>query len=147
MIFGGPEIMFEMEPMYDVPEFWRGWANTTEAVGRQAGGNEMTAPRMLAYAAYVKKDAELGRMAWEKLIGKTLPPLSQPVKITGATVVKPVTDPAFLGAPVGWQQHGVASVQWALNAIETLEMARPWLPAWEAEARPASSSPAPGAKP
>jgi hypothetical protein len=42
-----------------------------------------------------------------------------------------VTDPAFLGGPVGWQLHGVASVQWALNAIETEEMAKPWLPLWE----------------
>ena len=46
--------------------------------------------------------------------------------------MKPVTDPDFLGKPVGWQQHGVASVQWALNAIETMELAKPWLPAWEA---------------
>jgi len=42
-----------------------------------------------------------------------------------------VTDPAFLGAPVSWQLHGVASVQWALNAIETLELAGDYLPAWE----------------
>ena len=141
MIFGGPEIMFELEPMYDVPAFWSGWANTTEAVGRQAGGNEMTAPRMLAYAAYVKKDPALGRMAWEKLIGKTLPPLAQPAKVAGPTVVKPVTDPAFLGAPVQWQLHGVASVQWALNAIETLEMAKPYLPDWEAAAKSAPAAP------
>jgi hypothetical protein len=32
---------------------------------------------------------------------------------------------------VGWQLHGVASVQWALNAIETMEMAKAWLPLWE----------------
>ena len=61
MIFGGPENMFEMEPMYDVPAFWRGWANTCEALGRRVGGNEMTAPRMLAYAAWAKKDPALGR--------------------------------------------------------------------------------------
>jgi hypothetical protein len=45
--------------------------------------------------------------------------------------MRPVTDPAFLGAPVGWQLHGVASVQWALNALETLEFAKKWLPDWE----------------
>lgn len=88
----------------------------------------MTAPRMLAYAAYKKKDAELGRLAWEKLIGKTLPPLSKPALVHTAAVVKPVTDPSFLGASVGWQLHGVASVQWALNAIETMEMAGPYAP-------------------
>jgi hypothetical protein len=133
MIFGGPENLFEMEPMYDIPEFWRAWANTAEAIGRQVEGNQMTGPRMLAYAAAVKKDAELGQMAWEKLIGPPgkLPARNLPKKFSGPNVVKPVTDPAFLGAPVGWQLHGVASVQWALNAIETLEFAKEYLPAWE----------------
>ena len=133
MIFGGPENMNEMQPMYDLPEFWKAWANTSEFVGRQTGGGEMTAPRMLAYAANAKHSAELGRLAWEKLIGPAgkLPPLAQPKRITGPGVLKSVTDPAFLGAPVGWQLHGVASVQWALNAIETLEFAKPWLADWE----------------
>ncbi|HVS54530.1 MAG TPA: hypothetical protein VHD62_19395 [Opitutaceae bacterium] len=148
MIFGGPENMNEMQPMYDVPEFWKAWANTSAFVGRQTGGNEMTAPRMLAYAANAKNDAELGRMAWEKLIGPAgkLPPPARPKKITGPELNRPVTDPAFLGAPVQWQQHGVASVQWALNAIETLEFAKQWLPAWEhpqpKSAAPASTPPA-----
>ncbi|HEX2851895.1 MAG TPA: hypothetical protein VHO24_01565 [Opitutaceae bacterium] len=152
MIFGGPENMWEMEPMYDIPEFWRAWVNTSEAVGRQVEGGQMTGPRMLAYAASVKKDAELGRMAWEKLIGPPgkLPPLSQPKRYTGPEVHKTVTDPAFLGAPVGWQLHGVASIQWALNAIETLEFAKEYLPAWEtapakpaAEIKPSVDEPAP----
>jgi hypothetical protein len=133
VIFGGPENMNEMEPMYDVPEFWKAWANTSEFIGREVNGGQMTGPRMLAYAAEKKHSAELGRMAWEKLIGPPgkLPPLSQPKRVTGPNLLKPVTDPAFLGEPVGWQLHGVASVQWALNAIETLEFARPWLPEWE----------------
>jgi hypothetical protein len=145
MIFGGPENMWEMEPMYDIPEFWRAWANTSEAVGRQVEGGQMTGPRMLAYAASVKKDAELGRMAWEKLIGPpgSLPPLAQPKRHEGPDVYKPVTDPAFLGEPVGWQLHGVASVQWALNAIETLEFAKEYLPAWET----APPKPKPAAQP
>ena len=140
MIFGGPENMWEMEPQYDIPEFWTAFANTCEAVGRQVEGSQMTGPRMLAYAAFKKKDAELGRMAWEKLIGPALTPEPQPRRITAAGLVKPVTDPAFLGAPVGWQLHGVASIQWSLNAIETLELARPWLADWEkAAAAPTSS--------
>lgn len=132
MIFGGPENMYEMEPMFDVPEFWRAWANTSEDVGRQVAGNEMTGPRMLAYAAWKKQNAELGRLAWEKLIGRTLPARAEPKPFNGAGVVKPVTDPSFLGGSVQWQLHGVASVQWALNAIETLEFAKQWLPDWEA---------------
>jgi hypothetical protein len=142
MIFGGPENMWEMEPMYDIPEFWTAFANTCEAVGRQVQGSQMTGPRMLAYAASRKNDAELGRMAWEKLIGPALTPQPQPKPYAGPGVVKPVTDPAFLGAPVGWQLHGVASVQWALNAIETLELARPWLADWE-KAAAAAPPPAP----
>lgn len=145
VIFGGPENMWEMEPMYDLPEFWKAWANTCEFIGRSVNGGQMTGPRMLAYAAYKKNDAELGRMAWEKLIGPRggkLPPLPVPKKVTGPEVYKPVTDPAFLGAPVGWQLHGVASVQWALNAIETLEFAKPWIGEWEKPAPAPAPAPA-----
>ena len=133
MLFGGPENLWEMEPMYDIPAFWQAWANTCENTGRQAGGSQMTAPRLLAYAAHVKKSPELGRMAWEKLIGPAgkLPPLAQPKKFSGPGVLRPVTDPSFVGDPVGWQQHGVGSIHWALNAIETLEFAKAWLPLWE----------------
>lgn len=133
LIFGGPENLWEMEPMYDVPEFWRAWANTCEGIGRAVEGNHMTGPRLLAYAAMKKHDPALGRLAWEKLIGPPgpLPPAPQPVRVNSDAVVHPVTDPAFLGGSVGWQLHGVASVQWALNAIETLEMAKTYLPEWE----------------
>ena len=146
MIFGGPEIMFQLEPLYDDPAFWAGWANTCEDIGRRATGSEMTAPRMLAYAAYVKNSPELGVLAWDKLIGNALPPKSVPRDVDGVDVVRPETDPAFLGGPVGWQLHGVASVQWALNAIETMEFAKAWLPQWEAEhlrSGPPDAAPAP----
>ena len=46
-------------------------------------------------------------------------------------IVRPVTDPDLLGKPAGWQQHGVASVQWALSALEVMELARAYLPEWE----------------
>jgi hypothetical protein len=140
MIFGGAENLYTMESMFDVPEFWRAWANTSEAVGREVTGGQMTGPRMLAYAADAKKSPELGRMAWEALVGAALPPPAQPVKVNSPAVVKPVTDPAFLGAPVGWQLHGVASIQWALNAIETTELAKPYLPAWEAARKTAPAA-------
>jgi len=133
MIFGGPENMWEMEPMYDIPAFWTAFANTCETIGLQAEGNQMTAPSMLAYAAFRKNDSRLGRLAWEKLIGPGLTPAPVPQTASGPNVVKPVTDPAFLGGPVGWQLHGVGSVHWALDAIETMELARPWLADWEAE--------------
>jgi len=131
MIFGGPENLYEMEPMFDVPEFWWAWANTSEEVGQRASGSQLTVPRMLACAAYKSHDPELGHMAWDKLIGPALPPASVPKKVSGPELMKRVTDPAFLGAPVDWPLHGVASVQRALNAIETLEFAKTYLPAWE----------------
>ncbi len=132
MIFGGPENMWEMEPMYDIPEFWRAWVETCEAVGRAVEGNHMTGPRLLAYASFKKRDPVLGRLAWEKLIGPPgkLPTLPQPRKVRDP-LGRTVTEPAFLGGSVGWQLHGVASVQWALNAIQTLELAGDSLPAWE----------------
>jgi hypothetical protein len=136
VIFGGPENMFQMERMFDVPEFWSAWANTCEEIGRTVSGNQMTGPRMLAYAAHVKHSRELGLLAWDKLIGNALengvPPVQLSHPIDGPGIVKPVHDPDFLGASVGWQLHGPASVQWALNAIETLELAHEWLPEWEA---------------
>ena len=119
--------------MYDVPDFWRAWADTCEFIGREVTGNQMTAPRMLAYAANAKQSPELGRLAWQKLIGNKLPPRAQPKVASGPNLLRSVTDPAFLGEPVGWQLHGVASIQWALNAIETAELAKPWLPLWEVQ--------------
>jgi hypothetical protein len=138
MIFGGPENMWEMEPMYAIPEFWNAWAKTCEAVGRQVDGSQMTGPRLLAYAAFRQHDAELGRLAWEKLIGKpgVLPPRATPTRFTAPSEPHGATDPAFLGESVGWQLHGVASVQWALNAIETLELAKTYLPEWEKSRTP-----------
>jgi hypothetical protein len=132
MIFGGPENLFEMEPMFpDSPAFWRAWTDTAEYIGRNVNGNEMTAPRLLAYAAWKKQSPELGLLAWQKLLGNSLPAPARPIKVSGPNLLHPVTDPAFLGASVGWQLHGVASVQWALNAIETMELAKAWLPLWE----------------
>jgi hypothetical protein len=88
---------------------------------------------MLAYAANVSRNPELGRMTWEKLIGPRgkLPLLNRPQRVQGVDTLRRVTDPSFLGDPVGWQLHGVASVQWCLNAIESLEFAKEWLPLWE----------------
>jgi hypothetical protein len=133
MLFGGPENMWQLEPMYDVPAFWTAFAKTCENIGATAEGGQMTAPRLLAYAAYKTHDPLLGQQAWEKLIGPGLTALPTPQPASGPEVLKPVTDPAFLGGSAGWQLHGVASVHWALNAIETMELARPWLATWEAE--------------
>ena len=139
ILFGSPENMSQMEPMFDSPDFWKRWIEVSELFGRSADSSKgvMGGPRMLAIAAHAQGNSELGVMAWKKLIGNALndniPPaiLSQPAH-TNATV-NPVNDPVFLGKAVSWQQHGPASVQWALSAITTSALAREWLDEWEAE--------------
>jgi hypothetical protein len=132
VIFGGPEILFEEETMFDYPEFW---ANVCQSLST-SGGGQMTAPRAAAYAAFVKKEPAPDKLAWDKLVGNAVigPTMliPQPHRMSGIEVVHPVDDPVVLGRSVGWQLHGVASIQWALNAIETLELAGDYLPQWEA---------------
>jgi hypothetical protein len=134
IIFGGPEMLFDEKQMFDYPEFWEGFAKVCEAVAT-SGGNQMTAPRGAAYAAFVRKDQRLGYLAWDKLVGtaNVAEAIPQNRKIEGPEVVHPVTDPVFLGGSAGWQLHGVASIQWALNALEVTELAKAYLPGWEAE--------------
>ncbi len=143
MLFGGPESMYQLQQMIDYPEFWAAWANTLEASGRQASGNAMTGPRLLAYAAEQKGSAELGMLAWEKLVGNALangvPEVVSFRRVESPGLIKPLHDPVFLGESVGWQLHGPASIQWALNAIQTMAMAREFLPMWEAAPRPAAA--------
>ena len=76
----------------------------------------------------------LAPAAWDALIGNANinVPIARPRLIEGADVLNPRHDPVFLGASAGWQLHGPASIQWALNAIETLELAKEYLPLWEA---------------
>ncbi len=135
IIFGGPEIMYDEQPMFDYPEFWAGLSKVFEAVSTDAGG-QMTAPRGAAYAAWFHKSQDWGNLAWDDLVGTTVigqgTPIAQPAAVPGPEVLNPVHDPNFLGRSAGWQLHGVASIQWALNALETEQFAKPYLPAWEA---------------
>ena len=147
LIFGGPEIMAQLLPMVDDQVFKDGWAQTARAVGMgmNAAGGAMAGPKLTAYAAYALKDPQLGVLAWQKLLGDSIPTLPVSNFDPGPNVVNPVNDPVFLGGSVGWQQHGAASIQWALNALETLELAKDYRAAWEAEAA-ANPAPAPGAR-
>ena len=133
IIFGGPEILFDEKQMYDYPQFWDGLTKVFQAVSNSRGG-DMTAPRGAAYAAYALKNQDLGVLAWQDLVGAPIAAgtvIRPNALITGPEVVHPVTDPVFLGGNVGWQLHGVASIQWALNALETTELAKPYLKAFE----------------
>jgi hypothetical protein len=134
MLFGGPEIMFQLKPMFDAPEFWKGWINWCESNGKNMEGSRMTGPVLTAYAAKMKNDPELGRRAWEQLVGNAV--VNQKPRVASSSiqepdVVNPVQDPVFLGSSVGWQLHGAGTVHWALNAIETLELASDYIDEYE----------------
>jgi hypothetical protein len=147
IIFGGPEIMFDQRQMFDVPEFWEGFTKVMEAVSTSAGG-QMTNARGAAYAAALRDSQAYGNLAWNDLVGTAdiTKPIPQNNKASSPNLLRPVTDPVFLGSTNGWQLHGVASIQWALNAIETLELAKPYLKSWET-ARLANQPPPGGLPP
>jgi hypothetical protein len=149
LIFGGAENLAVLERMLpDEKDFWAGWARTCERLA-PSSGNNMTAPRMAAYAAYKLKDPALGVRAWEALIGDGMAGQNSGFKpadlIRSPDLLNPTHDPVFLGRSAGWQLHGPASVQWALNALETMELAREYLPQWEAAPRGARGGAARGA--
>jgi hypothetical protein len=137
IIFGSPENLSQMEPMFDEPAFWERWVEMVELFGRDADSfqGRMGGPRMLAFVAQKKRSAELGVMAWEKLIGDALddgvPSVSLSHSAPASETINLVNDPVFLGQSVGWQQHGPASIQWALSAITASALASEWLDDWE----------------
>jgi hypothetical protein len=59
LLFGTVEIMAEMELVVDHPKYWEAW----HSYASRTAGNPM------AYAAYVTKNAELGKQAAQVLIG------------------------------------------------------------------------------
>lgn len=133
MIFGGPELMSELITMIDYPEFWDGWLKVCQSLSNTPGG-QMTGPRMAAWSAWLGKDAQMGQLAWKQLLdnnsaeilpGSSLVP-GQLISNTG--LIHPVEDPIFLGKSAGWQLHNPSSMQWALNAIEVMEMAKGYQP-------------------
>lgn len=135
MIFGGAETAFELWDLVDVPEWREAWIELCEYFAERRGG--MTGPRAAAFAAHAKKDEQLGRRAWDLLIGDTLrrPEIrdARPSLIDEVGVIRPVHDPVFPGAAVNWQLHSAGAMQWALNAIEVLELAGDYLDEWESE--------------
>jgi len=132
-LFAGPEIAFELRTLIDVPEFWKTWLESCE---QPRGG-----ARTLAYAAYIKKDAALGRAAWEGLLStgggrssgasatapRGAPPAAmrqrfpeKPVLIQGPDVLNPVQEIPMVDTG--------GDSQWGLNVIEALELAGEYLP-------------------
>ncbi len=133
-LFGGPEIQYEEQLMFDYPEYWEYFTKVMES-GAVGNGNSMTPARCAAYVAWMRKSQDWGNLAWDKLVGTSQPTagekVAQPALVSGPEVLNPVHDPNFLGRSADWQLHGVSSVQWALNAIQTIEFAKAYLPVWE----------------
>lgn len=126
MIMGGAEVAFELETLLDVPEWWQAWLKLCEEWAR-TGEGDMAAPRAIAYAAYKKDDAGLGRLAWEQMFreggdGTGLVRFPDELdRVNEAGVPYPADE-----IP-GYMATGHLS-QWALNVIETLELAGKWIP-------------------
>jgi hypothetical protein len=82
MVFGYPELAFELLQLFDVPEYEQAWAlycamynadrdTRRETVGVDArSGNLATYySRLTAFAAYLSEDEELARRAWGEILG------------------------------------------------------------------------------
>lgn len=115
-LFGGPEICFQLMQMIDYPEFWKAW---TEMAARGSG-------RLLAYAAYVRKDAAMGRNVWQQS-----PTGDSSVRQAFSTKLHTVEGPdvpATLQEAPG-RPEAAGDGQRMLNIIECLELAGQYLPA------------------
>ena len=138
-LFGAPEVMSDMKATVDYPEFWALTDNSFRDVSHSGGGN-MTGPRMAAWVSHSQNDAEMGALAWKNLLDngitetesdgtKVLDHVHEPgEKVSTRNIVNPVEEPMFLGRTAGWQLHTPSTVQWMLNAIETMEWSRAYAP-------------------
>ncbi len=142
-IFGAPEFMADLKATVDYPEFWEATANTFRTMADTKGGS-MTGPRMASWVSYANGDAEMGAMAWRNLLdhdmtltesdGTTVTRHAAGEKTATRGNLNAVEDPMFLGQSAGWQLHTPSTVQWMLNAIETMEWAKDYVPATVPEA-------------
>ncbi len=114
-LFGGPELNFEIVPVIDDPKWTAAWMAYCEKGGRAEPDNA----RLLAYAAYVEKNADEGARAWRELLASPMRFDSHPV--TGAAVPEAIDE-------INDVSTNNAS-QWCLNAIELLQLVPDQMPA------------------
>lgn len=135
-LMGGPELMMELTPLVDLPEWSDAWLHycrllqapaeeQLETLGAEIrNGRGSSYARMTAYAARALGDARLAARAWEEFlrptIGRGPQPQLVPRRFEGPGVPTPVDE-----AP-GVSTNGTA--QWSLNAIELLELVGDALP-------------------
>jgi hypothetical protein len=115
LLFGTTEIMAELELSVDYPRYWEAW----HAYAATGDG------RLLAYAAWVTKNPELGRRAWQGRAngGRA----GTQVFATQFHTVEPPDVPAPLREPPGRPEAGPDGNRLG-NLIQMLEWAGQYLP-------------------
>jgi hypothetical protein len=137
-LMGGPELMMEITPLLDVPEWNEAWLHYSrylgasaeeqeEAFGGRVGyGRQSWYARMSAYAAVKLNDPALAARAWESILSQASsgPAVTRfdTVRYEGPDVPRPVDE-----IPTGVTTNNTA--QWGLNVIQLLELVGDELPA------------------
>lgn len=134
-LFGGPELMFEIDPLVDVPEWndaflqYCQYLDAPRDVQKKVLGGVVNTgrggdfARMAAYAAYKEKDAQLAARAWDQFLHpgrRTTMDRFDSRKIGGPEVPTPVDEIPDVSTN--------STSQWCLNAIELLQMIGDELP-------------------
>ncbi|MCD8174275.1 MAG: hypothetical protein LUD76_12650 [Alistipes sp.] len=114
VLFGGDEVMQEINLLMDYPEFEQLW---NELMTRWANGEQLhggySLPRTTAYAAYVNKDRALARTARQRMMesfkeGAFLHFPEQLPRVEGPAVPRPVTE------------HGAAAIDLSQQALNLM---------------------------
>ncbi|HUJ11386.1 MAG TPA: hypothetical protein VL171_15325 [Verrucomicrobiae bacterium] len=132
-LMGGPELMMELTPLINLPEWNQVWlqycrylqapADEQRAAlgGTVTNGRGLWFARMTAYAAFVDKDPKLAARAWAQFLGRE-PGRSHfsSRRIEGPDVPSPVDEVPGISTN--------DTAQWCLNAIELLQLVGDSLP-------------------
>lgn len=137
-LMGGPEVMMEISPLLNVPEWNEAWLHycrylgappaEQESVlgGRVPYGRQSWYARMSAYAAVQLRDPALAARAWESVLSQASsgPQVTRfnTVRYEGPDVPRPVDE-----IPTGVTTNNTA--QWGLNVIQLLELVGDQMPA------------------
>jgi hypothetical protein len=137
ILFGGPEVVFELLDLIDVPEWTRAWTEFCELYGaskdeqKLRAGRAMDTPfpvwaaRLSGFAAAQKRDPALARRAWQEFLHgfhhDDIP--RYPLQFRASPGTETLNPGEEL--PLGETNH---AVQWSLNAIELLAFVGDQLP-------------------
>jgi hypothetical protein len=120
ILFGGDEIAMELMQSIDCPAFTQAWNNVIVGWAK-ANRKAITQARVTAYAAHLLHDPAMGKLAWQQLRdslktkGEDFFPAT-PQLVESDDVAEPVEEVPGVNTP--------GTAQWALNIIETMELAR-----------------------